>query len=94
MTRSPLFLTLSLFLLWPAAALAACDEPYGMCVSQCATSNTPERCMQRCQQSLQRCTRSGVFQMPIGFRVHPAPRLDARAQAPGPDLQRAKRPPR
>ena len=92
MTRSPLFLILSLCLVWPASAFASCDEPYGQCMSQCATSNTPERCMQRCQQSLQRCSKSGVFQMSIGFRVSSPPRLDARAQAVYPDLERAKRP--
>jgi len=30
-------LILSVGLLWSLPAFAACDEPYGMCVSQCAT---------------------------------------------------------
>jgi hypothetical protein len=60
-------------------------------VSQCVTTNSPERCMQRCQQSLQRCSRSGVLQMPIGFRLHSPPEFEARAQAPVP-AQPARRP--
>ena len=76
---------------FPISAIAACDEPYGMCVSQCATSNTPERCIQRCQHSMTRCSKSGVFQMPIGFKVYASPESEARAQARHPVGESAKR---
>ena len=62
------FFVIAFGIIPPAQAFAACDEPYGLCMSQCATSSQPERCMQRCQQSLNRCSKSGVFQMPLGFQ--------------------------
>jgi hypothetical protein len=81
MKRSLLVLLLVCPLLSPTAAFASCDQSYGTCVSSCATSNTPERCVQRCQQSLDRCSKSGVFQMPIGFNVRAEPEFDARVEA-------------
>jgi hypothetical protein len=87
MKRSLLVLLLVCPLLCTTAAFASCDQSYGMCVSSCATSNTPERCVQRCQQSLDRCSKSGVFQMPISFNVRAEPELNVRTEATRP-LQR------
>lgn len=64
------------------SALAACDEPYGICMSECATSNSAERCMQRCRQSLDRCSKSGVFQMPLAYKWREPSSFSAHAESP------------
>ena len=75
-----IFLGIAVSFLITAEVFAACDEPYGLCMSQCVTSSAPERCMQRCQHSLDRCSKSGVFQMPVGFKYLDAPWFAAQAK--------------
>src|SRR6188474_3864393 len=47
----------------------ACDDASRLCISSCANELSPERCMQLCQDSRDRCARSGVFKMPIGISL-------------------------
>ena len=70
-----------------ANAQAECDDGYTICMSGCATDRSPERCMQRCQQAAERCSKSGVFKMPIGFLLNKA-RLQDLSRAEG-ELPRA-----
>src|SRR3954470_2741661 len=53
-----------------AAAQPICEDGYGLCMRSCADDQQAERCMQRCQEAAQRCERSGVFKMPIGFKLN------------------------
>jgi hypothetical protein len=74
MIKLCLFLTsllcLSLLFVEPSPAHPACEDGYSLCVPGCATKESPERCMQRCQQAMERCEKSGVFHMPIGFLLN------------------------
>ena len=66
----------------PARAAPECDDGYGMCMAACAVDRSPERCMQRCQEAAMRCSKSGVFRMPVGFLLNKA-RLEDMARAQG-----------
>src|SRR5215213_5096348 len=53
-----------------ANAQAQCDDGYTLCMSGCATDRAAERCMQRCREAERRCSKSGVFRMPVGFLLN------------------------
>ena len=79
----PILITVLLLLLtFGVPARAACDEPYGICMSECATAGAPERCMQRCRQSFERCTKTGVFQMPLAYKWREPSSFSAHAETP------------
>ena len=63
---------LSPFFLGETRAQPQCDDGYALCMTNCATDGAPERCMQRCQEAERRCSKSGVFRMPIGFLFNKA----------------------
>jgi len=67
-----MFVALSSILLSSDRAHAdpVCEDGYGVCMAGCATERSPERCMQRCQEAERRCSRSGVFRMPVGFLLN------------------------
>src|SRR4051794_37948867 len=53
-----------------AEAQPVCDDGYGLCMRSCTDDQQAERCMQMCHQAAQRCETSGVFRMPIGFKLN------------------------
>jgi len=53
-----------------ADAQPVCEDGYGLCMRSCTDDQQAERCMQRCQEAAQRCERSGIFRMPIGFKLN------------------------
>src|SRR4051812_7104920 len=53
-----------------ADAQPVCDDGYGLCMRSCTDDQQAERCMQMCSQAAQRCETSGVFRMPIGFKLN------------------------
>ena len=60
-----------------------CDDGYGLCMRNCSDDRMAERCMQRCQEAAQRCEKSGVFRMPVGFILNKR-RLEDMAYAESP----------
>ena len=86
MTRASLILLAAasslLLSLSHAHADPVCDDGYSVCMSGCATDRSPERCMQRCQDAERRCSRSGVFRMPVGFLLNKG-RLEEVSRAEG-----------
>jgi hypothetical protein len=74
MSKTILFLfavfLLTLFFMKESPALPQCDDGYALCMPACATTDAPERCMQRCHEAATRCAKSGVFRMPVGFLLH------------------------
>jgi len=67
-----------------------CDDGYRLCMAGCATERIPERCMQRCQQASERCSKSGVFRMPAGFILNKA-RIEEVSRAQAEPLTRSRR---
>jgi len=62
---------LSLFFFAEASrALPICDDGYGLCMRNCTDDKSAERCMQRCQEATNRCAKSGIFRMPVGFLLN------------------------
>src|SRR5215213_7167762 len=73
---------LAVFFSGKSRAQAQCDDGYALCMSGCVTDRAAERCMQRCQEAERRCTKSGVFRMPIGFLLNRA-RVEEMSNAQG-----------
>jgi hypothetical protein len=97
MTRIFLFLfalaALIIFFIGESPAQPQCEDGYSLCMANCATDRSPERCMQRCQEAERRCEKSGVFRMPIGFLLQ-RQRLEGMSHAEGelpPGYRRKKR---
>lgn len=67
MIRTALFLGVMVLALFVLAknvrAQTECGDVYGLCTAGCANDHSPERCMQRCQSSRNRCSLSGSFAM-------------------------------
>jgi hypothetical protein len=87
MQKACSFLIGASLVIWAGSALASCDEPYGVCMAECATTNSPERCMQRCRESLDRCSKTGIFQMPLAYKWKQPLGEAARAQALRPHMK-------
>jgi len=88
-------LCLATFFLREAGAQAQCDDGYTLCMTNCATDRAPERCMQLCQEAANRCSKSGVFRMPMGFVLNKRRVQDfSHAEGELPPGYRNKNPPR
>ena len=70
------------FFLSKADAQPECDGAYSLCMSGCATDRSAERCMQRCQQAGERCSKSGVFKTPIELPINKG-RVEEMSRAKG-----------
>src|SRR5436309_217089 len=96
MTKTILFFSavylLTIFFTRESPAHPQCDDGYALCMPACATRDVPERCMQRCQEAAARCSKSGVFRMPVGFLLNRS-RIEEFSRAEG-ELPKPKSPQR